>query len=96
MCPNVLKSLHIYEYYAGLSGSEQKTSALSESTNKNTNAEKQSGKENWVRFPRQLWSSVGTDSTQPIKHCSMWLSIEENRIGNRRSNAHHIPFLMCL
>ena len=61
MCPNVLKSLHIYEYYAGLSGSEQKTSSLSESTNKNTNAEKQSGKENWVRFPRQLRSSVGTN-----------------------------------
>ncbi|KAJ9706568.1 hypothetical protein PVL29_001844 [Vitis rotundifolia] len=59
--PNVLKSLYICEYHAGISGSEQKTSSLSESIDKNTSAKKQSGKEHWVRFPRQLWSSVGTD-----------------------------------
>nr|CAN78186.1 hypothetical protein VITISV_020783 [Vitis vinifera] len=44
--PNVLKSLYICKYYAGISGSEQKTSSLSESIDKNTSAEKHSGKEN--------------------------------------------------
>ncbi|KAJ9689025.1 hypothetical protein PVL29_014596 [Vitis rotundifolia] len=72
MRPNVLKSLHIYEYNAGISGSEQKISSLSESTDKkNTSAEKQSRKENWVRFPGQLWSSVSTDfhSTNQTLFC---------------------------
>nr|CAN80519.1 hypothetical protein VITISV_009171 [Vitis vinifera] len=46
MSPNVLKSLYICEYHAGISGSEQNTSSLSESIDKNTSAEKHSRKEN--------------------------------------------------
>ena len=71
MRPNVLKSLYICEYHAGISGSEQKKFSLSESINKNTSAEKQSGKENYVRFPRQLWSPVGTNfhSTNQTSFC---------------------------
>ena len=63
MRPNVLKSLYICEYHAGISGSKQKTSSLSESIDKNTSAEKQSGKENWVRFPRHYgvqWVQIST------------------------------------